>query len=187
MELFPYLFIKTFFALCCEEFGIVPHNENEQYNQGQYPFDVDAQTIGEFQPFARVGFCQEVVPAPAHFPAAEQDEDQTAQRQDVLAYKEVFQIQHCGIWTEGLEAAPQVIAQYTGHGQQNDGDHIDDDNFLSAGVGQVCGKRNDVLEHGNDGRERRKAHEQEEQRAPESAAGHVVEHVRQCDEDREGP
>jgi len=122
---FPYLFIKTllsniFFALFCEEFRIVSHHEDEQDNQGQYPLDVNFQSSGEFQPFARIGFCQEVVPAPAHFPAAEQDEDQTAKRQDVLAYKEVFQIQHCGVRAEGLEAAPQVIAQYTRHGQQND-------------------------------------------------------------------
>ena len=192
MLLVPYLFIKTllsniFFALFCEEFRIVSHHEDEQDNQGQYPLDVNFQSSGEFQPFARIGFCQEVVPAPTHFPAAEQDEDQTAKRQDVLAYKEVFQIQHCGVRAEGLEAAPQVIAQYTRHGQQNDGNDIDDDNFLSAGVCQVCGKGNDVLEHGNDSRERRKAHEQEEQRAPESAAGHVVEHVRQCDEDQGRP
>lgn len=178
MELFPYLFINTLFALFRKEFRIVSHDEDEQDNQGQYPLDVNFQSSEEFQPFASIGFCQEVVPAPAHFPAAEQDEDQAAKRQDVLAYKEVFQIQHCGVRAEGLEAAPQVIAQYTGHGQQHNGNHIDDDNFLSAGVCQVCGKGNDVLEHGNDSRERRKAHEQEEQRAPESAAGHVVEHVR---------
>mgnify|MGYP003271608827 FL=1 len=114
MELFPYLFINTLFALFRKEFRIVSHDEDEQDNQGQYPLDVNFQSSEEFQPFASIGFCQEVVPAPAHFPAAEQDEDQAAKRQDVLAYKEVFQIQHCGVRAEGLEAAPQVIAQYTG-------------------------------------------------------------------------
>ena len=81
-----------------------------------------------------------------------------------------------------LETAPQIEAQNTRHGDDQNEDQVEKDRLLTAPAPQVNRKRDDVLKYSDDGREGSRCHEHEEQRAPDASACHLIEDVRQGDE-----
>lgn len=87
--------------------------EYEQYHQGQDIGNIDSGPFWKFNSGACVGFFTEVFPSPSDAAGAEQEVDQAAQREEIVAYEEVFKVQYVCACTHGGEAAPDVEAQYT--------------------------------------------------------------------------
>ncbi len=164
----------------------IPVNENNQYNQGQDVGRIEANPYRELDALAHIGFGDEVVPAPAVTAYAEQQINEAAQREQVVADKEVFQIEHTAAFTHRLEAAPQVEAQYAGQAEQDDGNDVEANGFVAVPFGQFADTGRNVFEHGDDRGHGRKQHEQEEQGAPQLTACHGVEYVWQRDVEQVG-
>lgn len=65
-------------------------NQNDAHDHGQHVGHVRPQPFGDFQPFALVGFGEEILPAPAVAGGAENDEQQTAQGQQQVADQKIL-------------------------------------------------------------------------------------------------
>ena len=135
---------------------------------------------------AGVRFGDEVVPSPAAFVAAEEQEHHRAEGQQVVADDEVFQIEDHGAGAEGLDAGQHVEAEGAGQGEQEDQNEVDGDRLLAGPFEHVDAVGYDVFQHGDDRGEGREAHEDEEEHAPQLSAGHAVEHVGKGDEHEAG-
>ena len=140
--------------------------------------------FGEANALAGVNLFDELIPAPAIAGGAEGQEHQAAQRQDVVADKEVLQVQHAGAFAKRLEAAPDVEAENAGQGQQNHADNSKGDETTAVTAGQLADAGDNHLEHSNNCGQCCEEHEEEEERAPDTAAAHSVEDVGQRDEEQ---
>ena len=70
--------IQLFFIYYLEHLAkniVVPLYKDYQHHQRKNPFNIELHLAGELKSFSRVGFCQEIIPAPALFVAAEQEEN----------------------------------------------------------------------------------------------------------------
>ena len=77
-------------------------------------------------------------------------------------------------------------AQNAGQGEQRKRNAVDDGGFSARPFPYVHAVGNDVLNDGDHRGQRGGAHEHEEQSAPETPAGHGVEHVGQGNENQSG-
>ena len=160
-----------------EELVDIALHENEEHDERQDIFDVQAQPLREHEALAGVRFGDEVVPSPAAFVAAEEQEHHRAEGQQVVADDEVFQIEDHGAGAEGLDAGQHVEAEGAGQGEQEDQNEVDGDRLLAGPFEHVDAVGYDVFQHGDDRGEGREAHEDKEEHSPQLAAGHTVEHV----------
>lgn len=136
-------------SLACK-FAPIPLYEEEYYDQGYDEGYVESYPFGEFWSFAGVGFGEEVFPAPSVTGGAEENVYQAAKRQEVVAYDEVLKVEDCRSFSEGCESAQYVIAQYAGHGKEQDCHEIDGYCFSAGASGQIHCEGDDIFEHGND-------------------------------------
>ena len=169
-----------------EELVDIPLHENEEHDERQDIFDVQAQPLREHEALAGVRFGDEVVPSPAALVTAEEQEHHRAEGQQVVADDEVFQIEDHGAGAEGLDAGQHVEAEGAGQGEQEDQNEVDGDRLLAGPFEHVDAVGYDVFQHGDDRGEGREAHEDEEEHAPQLSAGHAVEHVGKGDEHEAG-
>lgn len=133
----------------------------------------------ELHAVARIGFLDEVIPAPAVAARAERQVDETAKRQQVVADEEVLEAQYVGSRPERRKAAPEVEAQYAGQREQDDDEDTPADDDLAVLAQKLQETADEVLKDGDDRGHGRERHEQEEQCAPEMTEGHMVEDIRQ--------
>jgi len=167
-----------------EEQRVIPVDEDSQHDERQDVGDIEADPLREGDAFAGVGFFDEVVPAPAVAARAESEVDEAAEREEVVADEEVFEIEDARARAEGLEAAPDIEAE---HAWEREHDHRRDadlDDFVAVRMRELEEADNEILEDGDNRRHRRERHEEEEQRAPDAAEGHVLKDVRQRDEEQ---
>ena len=94
-----------------------------------------------------IGFGKEFIPAPAELVAAEQGEGQRAQRQQVVAYDEVPEIQPCGALCEGLEGK-YAVAQSSGEGNDENTDAAGNAALGTVPAGKLADAGEDVFAHG---------------------------------------
>ena len=160
------------------EFLHITHREDNQHNQRQHIGDIRTDRRREFEPLARVGFTDEVIPTPTVAGSTEQQIDHRAKRQQVVGNDEVLHILNVADVRE-RDAVPQVEAEDTRNGDHKNEHQIEQDGLFAAPAPQIHAELHNILEHRNDGRERRKGHEHEEQRAPQTSSGHLIENIRQ--------
>src|SRR5699024_664603 len=157
-------------------------NQDHQDQDGQHELQVPLKPLGlgQLDALSGVGLGKVLVVAPAPLADAEQQEDQRADRQQQVADQEVLGVQNVLAAQEG-QAAPDVVAQHTGHaGHQND-DHVDEAGLLAVPAEAVATDDQNVFKHRDDGGKAGKGHEHEEQAAPQPPAGHIDKHLGQGD------
>ena len=81
-----------------------------------------------------------------------------------------------------MEVAPDVVAEHAGKTQEHQHKAVDEHGLLAAPAEGIHADGEDVFKHRQHRGHAREHHEEEEQRAPEAAARHVDEHLRQRDE-----
>ena len=172
------------FVSLLEELILNAQCEDDEHDNGQDIADIEADIILDLHAAALIGLLLEVLPAPAVTGGAEQQVDQRAERQPDIRHEEVLEVEHVRAVAERLEARPDVKAEHARQRQQDHQHDVDGRRLFAAPAGQVHAAGHDVLEHGQHGRERRERHEHEEQASPQTAERHVVEDVRQGDEDQ---
>ena len=172
--------------LLCKKLIVQTKEEDKQNDQRQDISDVSAHPFPDLHAFSGVGFFCEVFPAPAVFACAEQHQQQAAPRQDVVRHEEVLdRLDIADAWNGN--ARKHVEPEHARDAQKRDERAIHEARLLAAHAPLVHRERHDRLEHGNHRRQRSKAHEQEEQRAPQLPQGHRVEHDGQRDEHKRRP
>ena len=157
------------------------HNDQRRQNE----LEIGLQPLGEFQALALVGLRHILVEAPAPFADAEQQIHQRADGQQQAAHEEVLAVQHV-LAQNGMEIAPDVVAEHAGQAQEGQQHAVDEHGLLAADAEGVHADGQNVLKHRQHRGEAGEHHEQEEQRAPEAAAGHVHEQRRQGLKDQRG-
>ena len=85
-----------------------------------------------------------------------------------------------------MEIAPDIVAEHAGQAQEGQQHAVDEHGLLAADAEGVHADGQNVLKHRQHRGEAGEHHEQEEQRAPEAAAGHVHEQRRQGLKDQRG-
>ena len=90
-------------------------DEEEQDDEGDSDGDVESYPLGEFGTLSCVGFFQEVFPAPAVTGRTEEHVHEAAERKQIVADDEVFQIQDRSALSERCKPAQHVIAEHAGH------------------------------------------------------------------------
>ena len=86
-----------------------------------------------------------------------------------------------------MNAREEVEPQGAGQGQHEDCRAVHESRLLAAPPRQIHRAGHDVLKDSEHRRKGRKRHEEEEETSPDDAARHVIEDVRQCDEDESRP
>lgn len=177
---------KKFILLA--EHSVIAVKEDVEYNHRQNVGCIKTHPFREADALTGINLFNEFVPAPAIASGAEGQEDEAAQRQDVVADEEVFQIKHAGAFAQRLKAAPDIEAENAGQGQQNHADNSKGDEATAVTAGQLADAGNNHFEYGNNSGHCRKEHEEEEESAPDTSAVHSVENVGQGDmKSRLGP
>ena len=148
-----------------EELLDIPLSKDEQEHDRKNPRQIEAQEPRELHAAAGIRLGHEVIPAPAVAMTAEQHEHEGAERQNVVADDEVFQIQHGASLAEGFKARPDIEAENAGQGEQGDRHKVDQHGLLSGPAVTVHEVGNNVFQHGDDRGQRSGAHEHEEQKA----------------------
>jgi len=178
------ILLVLFFLMLFEEHSVIAVEEDVQDNQRQNVGCIEAHPFREAYTLTCINLFNEFVPAPAVAGSAEGQEDKAAQRQDVVADEEVFQIQHAGAFAQRLKAAPDIEAENAGQGQQNHADNSKGDEATAVTAGQLADAGNNHFEYSNNSGHCRKEHEEEEESAPDTSAVHSVENVGQSDEEQ---
>ena len=142
--------------------GDQAHDVDHQNAHGNHILEHGLHPILHLQALAGIGLGLEVLPAPAvALAAAEQRDDQRAQRQQVVGNDEVPQIQPCSALGKGLEG-PQAVTQSSGHRGDGDADAADQTALGTVPAGELTDAGQNVLEHSQNRGHGSKDHEQEE-------------------------
>ena len=136
------------------------------------------QLAGHANAGAGIGLLQIFVKAPTVPGDAEQQEHQGAARQDQIGHQEVLGIHDAHAPDQG-HTAPDVVAQDTGDASDQQEQAVQQGGLFAAPAEVVAAGGQQVLKDRRDGGEAGEGHEQEEQGAPDPAAGHVGEDVGQ--------
>ena len=163
-------------ALAAEHI-VVAFQVNDDHNQRQNVLHVKADPVRELDALAFVRFLEEILKAPTVFAHAEQYEHKAAQRQQIGRNKEVFHIHNVAALTQRLNAGKHIKAENRRQGKHRDQHKVHAHSLFAAPTADIHEECENLLKHRNDGRKRRKRHEDEEQRAPNSAARHVIEEL----------
>ena len=110
----------------------IPLNEKKDQHAGQDVLEIRLEPVGEAGSLPLIGFGDEIVPAPAPSVAAEGEEEQGAEGQQVIAEEEVFQIQHGGAFPERLETGQDVEAERAGQGEEEHRNAVDRGGFFAG-------------------------------------------------------
>lgn len=129
------------------------------------------------QTLTAICFCKEVIPAPAELITAEESKHQRAKRQNIIGNKEVPEIQPCCTFCEGLKMN-DAEAQRRCQREQEDADAADDAALRTRPACQLTNHGEDIFAYAEYRGQCREYHEQEEQGAPDTTAGHVIENSR---------
>ena len=151
----------------------------------QHPLEIGLELGRELDARALVGLGEILVKAPAPLRDAEQQIHERADGQQEVAHKEVLAVEHV-LAENGVEVAPDVVAEHAGKAQEHQQHAIDENGLLAAPAEGIHADGEDVFKHRQHRRHAGKNHEEEEERAPEAAAGHVDEHLRQRDKEEGG-
>ena len=162
-----------------------PHQQDHQNQHGQDELEVDLEPGGHPQAGALVGFRQILVKAPAPLRDAEQKVDQRTNRQQQVRDDEVLAVQNIAR-ADDVDIRPDIVAKHAGQAQEGQQHAVDEHGLLAADAEGVHADGQNVLKHRQHRGEAGEHHEQEEQRAPEAAAGHVHEQRRQGLKDQRG-
>lgn len=164
-----------------------PLNDNHDNQNRQNELQQRLQRARQANALARVRFFQIFVKAPAPLRYAEEQINQAANREQQVGNNEILPVQHGTACAKRLETAPQVEPQHARHAGQQDKYRADNARAAAVHAEQLHHAGNDVFKHGDDRREARKRHEQEEQRSPHAAARHAGEDIGQGDENQARP
>ena len=159
----------------------------DEYNGNRY--DVSEYGLHPaFYPETLSGVClsRKAVPAPAEFVAAEQGENEGAERQNVVRDEEIPEIEPCGALRKGLKME-NAVTKRGGDCKRKYTDSADDAALGTAPAGGLAHHCKYIFANGQNGGQRSEHHEQEKQRAPPAAAGHVVENGRHRVEQKTRP
>ena len=176
--------LKAYVICLFKEECVIAVEEDVENDQRQNIGCIEADPFREAYALTGVGLGDEVIPAPAIAARAEAKVDKASQRQQVVADEEVLQVKHAGALAERLDIAPDVEAKNAGQRQQNDSDDANANGFLAFPAGQIADAGGDVLENGDNCGHSCEEHEEEEERAPDAATAHSIEHVGQRDEEQ---
>ena len=175
--------MSRFFENICKLSNIT-FNQNKQHNQRKDIGHIDSGPGRESNPLSFICLIYKVFKAPSIPAGTEQQIQHTSDGEKVIADNKVFQILNGGSRSQRLNTAQDVKAQNTRHGQQDDYDHIPEHSLFNGTAGQVCGKGNDILEHGDYRRQGRKGHKYKEQSAPQLSPCHMVKYIWKGNEDK---
>ena len=154
-------------------------DEDEGDERGQDVAAIDAQCVRELRAAAGVSFGEEVLPAPAEAVRTVEREGDAAKGQDQVRDEEVFEIENAGRAAERVETAPDVEAEDAREREEVEESTGENCRGATRPIEVVDEAGDDVFEDSDDGGKRRARHEDEEERAPETAKRHVVEDVRE--------
>ena len=151
------------------------HDVNDDNSHGNNVAENGLHPVLDLPSLAGVCFLEEILPTPAvTLVAAEDDEDQGTQGQQVVGNDEIPQIQPCGALCEGLEG-PQAVAQSGGQRSDGNKDTAEQTTLGTVPAEHLTDTGQNVLEDSQHGGHGSKDHEQEEDAAPQTATLHVVE------------
>ena len=153
------------------------HDENNDDDHrdgdGKYP----AHPGADLQSLARIGLGHEALPAPSVTGRAEKGKYKRTQGQEDVADGEVLQIQNGGALSEGSKGRPDIVAEHAGQREEQHAHADHDAGSHALPAREIHEAGDDVLEDGQHGGQGGEGHEHEEQRAPQTTHGHVVEDV----------
>ena len=153
-------------------------DEDYEYKYRQYPLEIRLELGRKTDAGTLIDLGNILIKAPAPLADAKQQIDKRADRQKQVRHEEVLGIEHIPA-ADKMQIAPDIIAEYARQAQQRKKNEVYCNRLLAAQAEGIHAYGNDILENRKHSGKACKDHEQEEQRAPEAAAGHVDKHLRQ--------
>ena len=164
------------------ELVIVAFQVDDDNDPWQHICHISPDDLRELYAVSRIRLLDKPVPSPSVFMGTEHQVDHGTERQDIVGYKEIFQVHDRGTAAKGLQPGKKIKAQDAGDAQHDDDDNVDTHGFFPAESEQIHAKGDDVFKHAYDRRQSRKEQEQEKQRSPEPSGWHLGKDVGQGDE-----
>ena len=96
-----------------EELVDIALHENEEHDERQDIFDVQAQPLREHEALAGVRFGDEIVPSPSVLSGTKQKVTKTSKRKKVIRNNKIFQIHDVASISEWLESGKYIESKYT--------------------------------------------------------------------------
>ena len=118
----------------------IAHDKNEQYDGGQDEAYINTRPLRELHTLAGIGFLNEALPAPAIAAGTEQQVSQASQGKQVIGDDEILQILNRGACAQRSNCAPDIEAENTGQGEQQDRNEVDRNSFFPGPSEQIDGK-----------------------------------------------
>ena len=168
------------------EILVQPEHDQEAGDQRQDVLEVEPQRRGDLQSLAGIDFLQVVFKAPAVLRSTEQGDQEGTDGQHQVADIEVLQIHDAVSCLQRFDEAQHVEAQGAGNRTHGNDDAVHQRRFLPVRAAKIHREADDVLEDADHRGKRRKEQEHKEQASPEPSLGHVVEDLRDGDEDQSG-
>ena len=106
--------------------------------------------------------------------------DERPARQEDVAHDEILDVKETALAAHRVNAREEVESQGAGQRKHEDCRAVHESRLLAAPPRQIHRAGHDVFKDSEHRRKSRKRHEEEKETAPEDAARHVVENVRQC-------
>ena len=157
-------------------------NEDKEKKHWQYILQIRLHPAANLQTLTSIGFLEVIVKAPTPAGSTKNQINQSSGRQKYIADQEIFH-SHDVLPADG-KTAEQIKTENTGQRQDGDEYGVDEAGLLSGAVPLVDTAGDNILKDGQNRGKGCKGHQQEKQRTPETAQGHGVEHIRQCDENQ---
>ena len=161
----------------------IDHGNDQRQDIGHIAF----QPSRKPNPLSCIRFFQKIRPAPAVFPCTEEHIPQAAQREQVIGYDKILQIQDIGSRSQRLKAGQDVKSQHAGHAQHNDQDRAHQHAFVPGPAENIDIEGYDIFKYSHNGRECRKGQKQKKQRAPDLPSRHLGKDIGNGDEDQARP
>ena len=158
-------------------------NENDEDQNGENPLEVDLEFRGELEPLTFIGLGKILVKAPAPLRDAEQKVDQRTNRQQQVRDDEVLAVQNIAR-ADDVDVRPDIVAKHARKTQNEKRYTANERCLFPVPTEGVHADGKNVLKDGKHRRKACKDHKQEEQRAPDAAAGHIDKDVRKGLEDK---
>ena len=144
-------FLKFLFCKCSDK----SYNEHEDDHNGENIREITFDEAFKLHTLARVDFVEVIFPAPALFRRAEKYYRERAERQDNIAYDEVFEVEYRRALAHWLKAAENIEAEAARDRKHKDEYAVYRAGFFSAPAELVFGAGGNFLEHCKHGRKRR--------------------------------
>ena len=102
----------------------------------------------DFHTFALVGLFNKLIPAPSIAARTENNENERADGQDIIADDEVLKVKYRRSLSQRLEEGPHIKAKRAGEREHEQDDRVVKARLLAAPAKLVHAHCHDVLEHG---------------------------------------